>query len=75
MNAAAYNVVRMDDHQTTPRSDVYKSYPERIADIVAKAGIAPPKLERKPQPAMTPLSRETVRAVIVAHLENTTPLI
>ena len=49
-----------------------KSYPERIADVIAKAP-PPPPIKRHPIVETRNISELTKRCVIMAHLENATP--
>ncbi len=50
-----------------------KSYPERIAALMAKAP-PPPPIKRIPVMDNRSLSELTKRCVIWAHLENATPV-
>ena len=49
-----------------------KSYPDRIADVIAKAP-PPPPIKRNPIVENRSLSDLTKRCVIMAHLANATP--
>ncbi len=49
-----------------------KSYPERIADVIAKAP-PPPPIKRNPVVERRTVSDLTKRCMILAHLANATP--
>ena len=49
-----------------------KSYPDRIADVIAKAP-PPPPIKRHPIVETRSISDLTKRCVIMAHLANATP--
>jgi hypothetical protein len=57
--------------RSSAQSPVIKSYPERIAEVVARAPAVPP-LRRKPAEARAPMSEDTRAKLIYAHAVQAT---